>query len=197
MKPENEFNRNRIIDILTALPYTTNDIEKAADEILSLLTQQEEQEYHCVSSDALVNGNPCKEWCGDENCLGKREQPQADDAEEFFREDWEGKDAFRYAEFYTDETVMRLSIKDIAKTMQAFHEAKMLELDEFKIECFQTTQVQYKEIQSLKQANAELTEAFCAALNIQRENHGNATNTHLKLSGWENKFRHLIPKHKS
>lgn len=23
---------------------------------------------YCVSSDALVYGKPCKEWCGDENC---------------------------------------------------------------------------------------------------------------------------------
>lgn len=23
---------------------------------------------YCVSSNALVHGKPCKEWCGDENC---------------------------------------------------------------------------------------------------------------------------------
>jgi hypothetical protein len=26
------------------------------------------EQFYCVSSDALVYGNPCKEWCGDEHC---------------------------------------------------------------------------------------------------------------------------------
>lgn len=28
----------------------------------------EEEEFYCVSSDALVYGKPCKTWCGDECC---------------------------------------------------------------------------------------------------------------------------------
>ncbi len=26
------------------------------------------EQFYCVSSDALVYGKPCKEWCGDEHC---------------------------------------------------------------------------------------------------------------------------------
>lgn len=26
------------------------------------------EQFYCVSSDALVYGDPCEKWCGDENC---------------------------------------------------------------------------------------------------------------------------------
>lgn len=43
------------------------------------------------------------------------------DAKEFFQEGWPSTGPWYYADLYSDETMLRLSMKDLYETMVAFH----------------------------------------------------------------------------
>jgi len=48
---------------------TQNMTDENRSKLLRLLGVVERSEqFYCVSSDALVYGNQCEKWCGDENC---------------------------------------------------------------------------------------------------------------------------------
>ena len=62
-------NRKRIIELLTAVRYTTNDIEKVADEICSLFNvvgQSEQLKCDCCNGTGMVEGDYRDEF---ESCL--------------------------------------------------------------------------------------------------------------------------------
>lgn len=47
----------------------SKDLDEYVSKQLHQLNASEQREqFYCVSSNALVYGNPCKKWCGDENC---------------------------------------------------------------------------------------------------------------------------------
>ena len=62
-------NRKRIIELLTAVRYTTNDIEKVADEICSLFNVVGQSEQFFCEHEEVGYNKRCKEQCYDCNWI--------------------------------------------------------------------------------------------------------------------------------
>jgi hypothetical protein len=43
-----------------------NEIQ--TEELCQSCVAGRSEQFYCVSSDSLVHGKPCKEWCGDKHC---------------------------------------------------------------------------------------------------------------------------------
>lgn len=42
--------------------------QELANKFCQPLVVEQNEQFYCVSSNALVYGKPCEKWCGDENC---------------------------------------------------------------------------------------------------------------------------------
>lgn len=61
--------RDRIIELLTAVRYTTNDIEKVADEICLLFSVVgRSEQFNCLGGNYAKGIKSCEEWCGEDIC---------------------------------------------------------------------------------------------------------------------------------